>query len=119
MKNVSQFSVDDEIAIGFSYTAGHCIAIDFERCWSVEQGNYVVNPCSLIIKQWVKASVIGEGDTDKEQPLERRLGIIDMVLWIESKDSVLQMWVETIDGRYLLLKFENAIAGYVFSDARQ
>jgi len=117
MKDIRQISVEDEIATGFSYTVGAHIAIDFDRCWSVEQGAYLAGPCSLIIKQWMKASAVD--DTGKEHPLERKLGIIDMVLWLKLEDNALQTWVETIDGRYLLLKFENAVAGYIFSEAKQ
>ena len=117
MKDIRQISVKDETATGFRYAVGSCIAIDFDRCWSVEQDAYLASPCSLIIKQWVKASAVD--DTGKEHPLERKLGVIDMVLWLKLEGNVLQMWVETIDGRYLLLKFEDAVAGYIFSEAKQ
>ncbi|WP_152559958.1 hypothetical protein [Hymenobacter sp. IS2118] len=118
MKDLKQFSVDDGVAIGFHYQAGKSIAIDFDGCYSMESKKYLDGLCSLTVENWASATAIHlnlDGD-GKERPLESVLGIIDMVLAIESDESSLQLWVETIDSRYLLLKFRNAVAGFTFPE---
>lgn len=115
MKDLKQFSVDDEVAIGFRYQEGKSIAIDFNRCYGIEEEKYL-GECSIVIKGWDSATAthMDADSNGNELPLTRVLGIIDIILSIEVSGSLLQLWVETLDGRYLLLKFRNAVAGFVF-----
>ena len=85
MKDIRQISVEDEIATGFRYAVGSCIAIDFDRCWSVEQDAdelqalcFAAGANSIFYGE--KLLTTGNPDVARDQALFARLGLRPMAL---------------------------------------
>lgn len=117
MKALYDVSVDDAVSVGFSYHSEAYIHIVFDGCFDVKSGKPIEKLCTLIIKQWSSASVKEDDNRETRwRSLDEKLGIVSMIFSIQLVDNLLEVYVLTLDNRYLMLRFENAIAGYIFPD---
>jgi hypothetical protein len=114
MPQVLAYSFDDEVASKFYYDmADKRLEIHFTRCWDKVAHCLLEGPCYLLIHQWADARCQDAGyrpdnvPPPKFFPLEDSMGIVSMILFIEWTDGQLEMVVNTIDDRYLLLLFDN------------
>lgn len=115
MKNIAEISIDDEVAYGFSYTSSLQLTVSFSGYFDLQANNYQEKPCSLVIEKWSSATVQVDDATGKikKQPLEQGLGIISMIFSLKLTANTLEMYALTLDNRYLMLDFKDAVAGYL------
>lgn len=102
------YSFDDEIASKFCYDLDHKrLEIHFTGCWEVATQHYHEGSCHLLIHQWTDARC-QEGDVSPRFiRLEEGMGIVSLLLSFAWTGEELEVVVNTIDNRYLLLRFAN------------
>ncbi|OGX85625.1 hypothetical protein [Hymenobacter glacialis] len=108
------YSFDDEVATKFCYDLDNKrLEIHFTRCWENATQQHLEGPCYLLIHQWTDARCQnashrqGNVPPPKFFPLEDSMGIISMIHFFEWTKEQLELVVNTIDDRYLLLQFIN------------
>lgn len=114
MPQALAYSFDDEIASKFYYDLdGKRLEIHFTGCWDVAAERYHDGPCHLLIHQWTDARCqdvrYEEGKVKPRRfvPLENSMSIVSLLLSLDWTTEGLELIVNTIDERYLLLRFAN------------
>jgi hypothetical protein len=108
MSQTLAYSFEDEIASKFCYDLEHNrLEIHFTGCWEVATQHYHEGPCYLLIHQWHDARCQEEAVSSQFVRLEERMGIVSLLLALNWVDEQLEVFVNTIDNRYLLLRFIN------------
>ena len=102
------YSFDDEVASKFCYDLdGKRLEIHFTGCWDIATGRYHDGPCHLLIHHWTDAHCQEPNVNPRFVRLEERMGIVSLLLHYGWTAEGLEVWVNTIDDRYLLLRFAN------------
>ena len=107
MVNSLGFSFDDEIVNSFCYDmVDKVIQIHFNGYSDLITSNrFLAKECVLTIKNWTNAK--GKvGDESKFKPIDDIIGVFSMVLSIDKLNENLEMYVNTLDNRYIFLIFE-------------
>lgn len=106
MENKLEYSFDDEPVSKFCYDMDNKkIEVYFTAYYDLREGeNYIELPCVLIIENWEdsKSRIDGEKKFDS---LEKHFGIFSMILFMEKKGDDLELYVNTVDNRYMTLLF--------------
>jgi hypothetical protein len=104
--NINNVDFADEIPVGFCYKSiEKKISIDFESF--IYSNEIVSKPVSLEISLWSKAQSRNCSDT-KFVELENHLGIPSLILSSEFCDEFFSLVINTVDNRYIELKFYKA-----------
>ncbi len=107
MENKLEYSFDDEFVSKFCYDIDNKkIEIHFIACYDLQKNERIKKPCSWIIENWSEAQSKIDGGT-KFQELDKHIGIFSMILSAELKGDNLELYVNTIDNRYMTLLFIN------------
>ncbi|WBA43976.1 hypothetical protein [Hymenobacter canadensis] len=102
------YSFDDEVASKFCYDLdGKRLEIHFNGCWEIATRRYHDGPCHLLIHQWTDARCQEEVVSPRFARLEERMGIVSLLLHFAWTAEGAEALVNTIDNRYLLLRFAN------------
>jgi hypothetical protein len=108
------YSFDDEVASKFCYDIKQKhLEIHFTGCWELATQRYHQGPCSLLIHQWRAAHCQEEAVSKRFIPLEQGMGIVSLLLAVTWVDEQLELLVNTLDDRYLLLRFNNPVVEVV------
>ena len=108
MPQALAYSFDDEVASKFYYDLeGKRLEIHFTGCWEIATGRYHDGPCHLLIHQWADARCQEEAVSARIVRLEELMGIVSLLLSFDWTAEGLEMLINTIDNRYLLLRFTN------------
>lgn len=105
MKEKLEFSFDDEVVGKFCYDISNKKIEVYFTGYSDLITNQVFDiACVLIIENWfdAKSKVYNEMKYDK---LEKHFSIISMILSLEKKGDDLELYVNTLDNKYLSLLF--------------
>jgi hypothetical protein len=114
MPQTLAYSFDDEVASKFCYDLDHKrLEIHFTGCWELATQHYHEGPCYLLIHQWRVAHCQEEAVSHRFVPLEQGMGIVSLVLAMTCVDEQLELVVNTIDNRYLLLRFASPLVEVV------
>lgn len=70
-------------------------------------------PCHLLIHQWRDARCQEPNVSPRFVPLEQGLGVVSLLLAVAWHGERLDVWVNTIDNRYLLLHFSSPAVAVV------
>jgi hypothetical protein len=104
------YSFDDEPASKFYYDMDQQrLEIHFTGCWELATQHYHEGPCYLLIHQWHAAHCQEEAVSKRFIPLEQGMGIVSLLLAVTWVDEQLELYVNTIDNRYLLLRFDQPV----------
>jgi hypothetical protein len=102
------YSFDDEVASKFYYDLdGKHLEIHFTGCWEIATGHYHNGPCHLLIHQWTDARCQEEAVSPRFVRLEERMGIVSLLMYFAWTAEGAEVLINTIDNRYLLLRFTN------------
>lgn len=107
MNSQLEYSFDDEPVIGFYYDLrGRRIEVHFEGYYNLRDNDrYVDRHCTFVIENWKKGkSKVGDDQTMHD--LEKHMGIFTMILYMKVVGNELELFVSTVDGRYVILTFE-------------
>jgi hypothetical protein len=108
------YSFDDEVASKFYYDLDHNrLEIHFTGCWELATQHYHEGPCYLLIHHWQAAYCQEEAVSNRFVPLEQGMGIVSLLLGVAWVDEQLELVVNTIDNRYLLLRFASPLVEVV------
>jgi hypothetical protein len=108
------YSFDDEVASKFYYDLDHNrLEIHFTGCWELATQQYHEGPCYLLIHHWQAAYCQEEAVSNRFVPLEQGMGIVSLLLGVAWVDEQLELVVNTIDNRYLLLRFASPLVEVV------
>jgi hypothetical protein len=108
------YSFDDEVASKFCYDMDHQrLEIHFTGCWELATQSYHEGPCYLLIHQWSAAHCQEEAVSKRFVPLEQGMGIVSLLLGLTWVGEQLELVVNTIDNRFLLLRFAHPIVEVV------
>ena len=114
MPQTLAYSFDDEVASKFCYDLAHKrLEIHFTGCWDRATQHYYEGPCYLLIHQWCAAHCQEEAVSNRFVPLGQGMGIVSLLLAVTWAEEQLEVVVNTIDGRYLLLRFTNPVVEVV------
>ena len=101
-----EYSFADELVVGFSYdSAGKKISLTFESYSKNNQ--HVDKKCNLTIDSWVEGESKIHGQ-EKYGELESNLGIPSLLLSVDQYESVIVITINTLDDRYVVLRFVGA-----------
>ncbi len=101
------YSFDDEPVIKFSYDIQNkIIEVYFERCFSMNENKFIESVSILRIQQWESAYSLLP-DIEKKYGLDNNMGIFSMIYYMKFSDSRLEIFVNTIDNRYITFLFDN------------
>lgn len=104
------YSFDDEVAPKFCYDMDQQrLEIHFTGCWELATSQYHEGPCCLLIHQWRTAHCQEEAVSKRFIPLEQGMGIVSLLLAVTWVDEQVELYVHTIDNRYLLLRFDQPV----------
>jgi hypothetical protein len=106
MEKTFWYSFDDEPVIKFCYyTKEKRIELHFAGFYDLKMNPHFIDKnCVFIIENWKEGkSKIGD---DQYYNLEKNMGILNMVLFMELKGKDLEMLVSTVDNRYITLFFK-------------
>ena len=102
------YSFDDEVATKFCYDMDNQkIEVHFNGYYDLSKNVYVENPIILNISSWLQASS-KLASSNIYGKLDKHLGIISMILSVEIINEDIEFTVNTIDDRYINLRFTNA-----------
>ncbi|MDY3315927.1 hypothetical protein PG275_10235 [Riemerella anatipestifer] len=114
MKNKLKYSFDDEIASKFCYDMDNKkIEVHFTG-YSDEKERFLNKPCIFSISNWEEAKS-KRGDEGKFSPLDKNIGVFSMILYVEYDGNKLELLVNTIDDRYIVLLFTNPEVDLIIS----
>lgn len=107
MGNQLEFSFDDEPVIGFCYDLrNRRIDLRFEAYYDLRDNDrYMEKHCTFTISNWKKGKS-KVGDIQVVSDLEKNIGIFTMILYMKMIGNELELFVSTVDGRYVILTFE-------------
>ena len=104
------YSFDYEHASKFCYDMDRQrLEIHFTGCWELATRHYHEGPCYLLIHKWHTAHCQEEAVSKRFIPLEQGMGIVSLLLAVTWVDEQLELYVNTIDNRYLLLRFTHPV----------
>jgi hypothetical protein len=110
MTQALAYSFDDEVASKFCYDMDQQrLEIHFTGCWELATQHYHEGPCYLLIHQWRAAHCQEDAVSNRFLPLEQRMGIVSLLLAVTWVGEQLELYVNTIDNRYLLLRFDHPV----------
>lgn len=109
MENSLNYSFDDEVAEKFYYDMNNKIIHVFFSGYSdlVINDRFLDKKCVLVIEKWETARCRIEGE-NKFKSLNDSIGVFSMILSIKKYGSSLEMYINTLDGRYMLIIFEKS-----------
>jgi hypothetical protein len=114
MTQALAYSFDDEPASKFCYDMNQQrLEIHFTGCWELATSHYHEGPCYLLIHQWRAAHCQEDAVSNRFIPLEQGMGIVSLLLAVTWVDEQLELYVNTIDNRYLMLRFVHPIVEVV------
>ena len=109
--DINNYIFEDSLTYRFLYDKKKSILeISINGYFDIENNKYVENDCTLVIKNWSIAK--GCKSADKHlYDIKYSFGLANTIIWISSskKDNrnILEMEVETFDGRLVYWYFEN------------
>jgi len=102
------YSFDDAVASKFYYDLdGKRLEIHFTHCWEIATGRRHDEPCQLLIHHWADARCQEPDVSPHFVPLDAGMGIVSLLLSFAWTAEGAEVWINTIDERYLLLRFTN------------
>jgi len=106
MKNKLEYTFDDEVVSKFCYDMDNKkIEVYFANYTDLRKGQRLLEThCIFVIENWVDAKSKIDGGT-KFEDLDKHIGIFSMILSLEIKEDDLELYVNTIDNRYMTLLF--------------
>jgi len=108
MEKKLEYSFDDEPVSKFCYDLERKkIEVYFKGYFDVSKDQYLENSCIWSIENWEEAKCTIGNDT-KLYDIEEIIGIFSLILYMKfNEDDKLEMYVITVDNRYLTLFFKN------------
>ena len=106
MQNKLDYSFDDELVSKFCYDIDNKhIEVHYTGFYNSQSEDTLLDQkCALIIENW-KDAKSKIGDQEKYYELNKHIGIFRMIYYMKLIDSNLEMFVNTIDNRYVTLVF--------------
>jgi hypothetical protein len=89
------------------------LEIHFTGCWELATQHYHEGPCYLLLHQWSDARCQEDVAGSRVVRLEQGMGIVSLLLAVTWVGEQLELYVNTIDDRYLLLRFTTPIVEVV------
>lgn len=107
MKDKFKFAFDDEPVNKFCYDIKNKkIQLYFSGYYDIgNETKYVEKPCVFEIRNWSEGNSI-IGDELRKYDLNTHIGVISMILYMKYADEKLEIFVSTVDDRYLTLSFK-------------
>jgi len=90
---------------------GKKIEIYFPGYYDVQSGDYVEQNCCCVISNWKEAKSKVYND-DRFFNLDKHIGIFSLLLHIVHSNDILEMIINTIDDRYIVLHFVSPEVSY-------
>jgi hypothetical protein len=110
MTQALAYSFDDEVASKFCYDMNQQrLEIHSTGCWELATQHYHEGPYYLLIHQWRAAHCQEDAVSKRFLPLEQRMGIVSLLLAVTWVGEQLELYINTIDNRYLLLRFDHPV----------
>jgi len=102
MKDKLEYSFDDEPVSKFCYDASNKkIEIHFTGYYDLlKENSFIDRPCTFVIANW-KEGKSKSGDESKLYDMNHHIGIFSMILFMKMRGDELELFVRTIDNRYI------------------
>lgn len=98
-------SFEDEPVSRFCYDIdGKKIKIYFSGYYDVQSKDYIEQNCCCVVNNW-KAAKSKLYKDDRFFSLDSHIGVFSLILHAKYSNNILEMVVNTIDNRYIVLQF--------------